>query len=144
MLSTASEHQFLSNVLKNHIPKQVEIDKFLDVLKKKVIHDYKFPLSSKQLRAEYKNSPFFKDIYNYITKGNCCFTGNALRLFEIECEDYIIVEGLLFRIRPSKHKLMPPYLVLCIPESYIPHIIYLYHATIFAGHQGCDRTFYII
>ena len=39
---------------------------------------------------------------------------------------------------------MPPYLVLCIPESYMPHIIYLYHDTIFAGHQGCDRTFYTI
>ena len=52
------------NVLRAHISKQVEIDKFLDVLKKKVIHDYTMPLSAKQLRAEYKNSPFFKDIHN--------------------------------------------------------------------------------
>ena len=132
------------NVLKTHIPKQVEIDKFLDIPKKKVIHDYKLPLSAKQLRAEYKNSPFFKDIYTYITKGHSCFSGNALRLFKLESEDYIIVEGLLFRIKPSKYKSMPPYLVLCIPESYIPHIIHLYHDTIFAGHQGCDRTFYTI
>ena len=96
------------NVLKNHIPKQVEIDKFLDVLKEKLTHDYELPLSAKQLRAEYKNSPFFQDIYTYITKGHCCFTGNALRLFKLECEGYIIVEGLLFRMRPSKHKSLPP------------------------------------
>ena len=75
------------NVLRAHIPKQVEIGKFLDVLKKKVIHDYTPPLSAKQLRAEYKDSPFFKDIHNYITKGTC-FKGNALRLFKVECENY--------------------------------------------------------
>ena len=75
------DHIIDHNVLRAHIPKQVEIDKFLDVLKKKVIHDYTLPLSAKQLRAEYKNSPFFKDIHNYISKGTCCFKGNALRLF---------------------------------------------------------------
>ena len=76
------DHIIDHNVLRAHIPKQVEIDKFLDVLKKKVIHDYTLPLSAKQLRAEYKNSPFFKDIHNYISKGTCCFKGNALRLLK--------------------------------------------------------------
>ena len=68
------------NVLRAHIPnpKQVEINKFLDVLKKKVIHDYTLPLSAKQLRAECKNSPFFKDIHNYISKGTCCFKGSGM------------------------------------------------------------------
>ena len=70
------------------------------------------PLSAKQLRTEYKDSPFFKDIHNYISKGTC----------------------LLFQIKPAKHKLLPPNLVLCIPESYIPHIIYLYHDNILGGH----------
>ena len=56
------DHIIDDNVLRAHIPKQIEINKFLDVLKKKVIHDYTLPLSAKQLRTEYKNSPFFKDI----------------------------------------------------------------------------------
>ena len=42
------DHIIDHNVLRAHIPKQVEIDKFLDVLKKKVIHDYTLPLSAKQ------------------------------------------------------------------------------------------------
>ena len=54
------DHIIGHNVLRAHIPKQVEIDKFLDVLKKKVIHDYTLQLSAKQLGAEYKNSPFFR------------------------------------------------------------------------------------
>ena len=70
------------NVLTAHIPTQVKIDKYLDVLKKKVKHDYTLPLSAKQLRTEYKNSPFFKDIHNYISKGTCCFKGNAPETFQ--------------------------------------------------------------
>ena len=62
------DHIIDHNVLRVHIPKQVEIDKFLDVLKKKVIHDYTLPLSAKQLRAEYKNSPFFKDIQLHLQR----------------------------------------------------------------------------
>ena len=34
------DHIIDHNVLRPHIPKQVEIDKFLDVLKKKFIHVY--------------------------------------------------------------------------------------------------------
>ena len=44
------DHIIDHNVLRAHIPKQVEIDKFLDVLKQKVIHDYTLPLSAKQFR----------------------------------------------------------------------------------------------
>ena len=117
------DHIIDHNVLRAHIPKQVEIDKFLDVLKKKVIHDYTLPLSAKQLRAEYKNSPFFKDIHNYISKRTCCFKGNALRLFKVECENYMIFEGLLFQIKPAKHKSLPPNLVLCIPELHTTHYL---------------------
>ena len=29
-----------SNIFRHHIPKQVELDKFLQILQKKVIHDY--------------------------------------------------------------------------------------------------------
>ena len=96
------------------------------------------------LIIELLNSPFFKDIYNYISKGTCCFKGNALKVFKIECEDYTICEGLLFRIRPSKYKSMPPVLVLCIPESHIPHIIYLYHDTLLAGHQGVNHIYWTL
>ena len=44
-------------VFRRHIPKQVELDKFIDALKEKVIHDYNIPINVKALRAEYKRSP---------------------------------------------------------------------------------------
>ena len=132
------DHTIEHNVLRAN---KLKLNKFLDVLKEKVIHDYALALSAKKLRAEYMNSPFFKEFQNYISQGTCYFKGNALRLLLVECENYIIFEGLLFQIKPAKHKSLSPNLVLCIPESYIPHIIYLYHDNIFGGHQRVDRMY---
>ena len=49
-----------------------------------------------------------------------------------------------FSNQTSKTQTLPPNLVLCIPESYIPHIIYLYHDNILGGHQGVDRMYWTI
>ena len=60
-----------NTIFRKHIPKQVELDKCIDALKEKVIHDYNIPISVKALRAEYKRSPYFRDIVKYIRTGYC-------------------------------------------------------------------------
>ena len=60
-------------IFRKHLPRQLEINKFLESLKRKVIHDYDIPISIKELSAEYEKSPFFMDIYKYITKGHIPF-----------------------------------------------------------------------
>ena len=60
-------------VFRKHIPKQVELDKFIDALKEKVIHDYNIPIHVKALRVEYKRSPYFRDIVKYIRTGYCSY-----------------------------------------------------------------------
>ena len=50
-------------IFRKHLPRQLEIDKFLESLKRKIIHDYEIPTSNKELSAEYEKSPFLKDIY---------------------------------------------------------------------------------
>ena len=80
-------------VFRRHIPKQVELDKFIDALKEKVIHDYNIPIHVKALRAEYKRSPYFRDIVKYIRTGYCSYVGKAQRLFKMLCEDYILMDA---------------------------------------------------
>ena len=89
-------------IFRSHIPKQVELDKFIDALKEKVIHDYNIPISVKALRAEYKRSPYFRDIVKYIRTGYCSYVGKAQRLFKMLCEDYILMDDILFKIRYVK------------------------------------------
>ena len=111
-------------VFRKYIPKQVELDKFIDTLKEKVIHDYNIPISIKALRAEYKRSSYFRDIVKYIRTGYCSYVGKAQRLFKMLCEDYLLMDGILFKIRYVKEHKGKPTLVLCVPEKYIPNILY--------------------
>ena len=113
-------------VFRRHIPKQVEQDKFIDALKEKVIHDYNIPISVKVLRVEYKRSPYFRDIVKYIRTGFCSYVGKAQRLFKMLCEDYILMDDILFKIRYVKEQKGKLTLVLCVPEKYIAIILYQY------------------
>ena len=60
-----------------HIPKQKELDKFVNYLKQRVIHDCKVPLSVKELKAEYHIDPYFKDIVKYLEKDYCRYVGES-------------------------------------------------------------------
>ena len=129
------------SIFRAHIPKQMELDKFIESLKRKVIHDYKLPVSVKKLKAEYPNSPFFKDIYKYVMKGTCKYVGKAQRLFKIQCEDYVIMEGVLFKLKHEGRKHHSVSLTLCVPETYIPTILHQYHDTLLAGHPGVSKLY---
>ena len=76
------------DMVRRLLPKQVNLNKFLENLEHKVIHDYKIPLSVKELKAEYFNSPWFQDIYKYLRIGFCRYTGHAKFAFKKSCEDY--------------------------------------------------------
>ena len=51
-----------------HISKQQELDRFLNYLRQRVIHECNVPLAIKELKAEYHVDPYFKDIVKYLEK----------------------------------------------------------------------------
>ena len=124
-----------------HIPKQKELDKFVNYLKQRVIHDCEVPLSVKELKAEYHVDPYFKDIVKYLEKDYCRYVGKAQTVFKMQCEDYVLVNGVLFKIRYGKEDKGEPSLVLCIPEKYIPTVLYQYHTPLLAGHPGVIKLY---
>ena len=124
-----------------HIPKRKELDKFVNYLKQRVIHDCKVPLSVKELKAEYHVDPYFKDIVKYLEKDYCRYVGKAQTVFKMQCEDYVLVNGVLFKIRYGKEDKGEPSLVLCIPEKYIPTVLYQYHTPLLAGHPGVIKLY---
>ena len=56
-------------------------------------------------------------------------------------ERFILLDSLLFKIVASPEKETA---LLAIPEVYMDKIITLYHATLFAGHQGVIKTYLTI
>ena len=128
-------------IFRAHIPKAAELKKFMKQLKSKVIHDYNLPISVKELRAEYPTSPAFKDIYNYVIKGTLHLFGSSARKFKQQCEEFVVMSGVLFKLRYDRLDKRKPSLVLCVPEKYLPTILYQYHDSILAGHPGIVKLY---
>ena len=112
-----------------YIPKQQDLDRFVNYLKQRVIHDCNVPLTVKELKAEYHIDPYCKDIFKYLEKDYCRYVGKAQKVFKVQCENYVLLNGILFKITYDRQDKGEPSLVLCIPEKYnqqhCTNIIYL-------------------
>ena len=52
-----------SKLVQRFLPKQTDIDKILDIIKRKVLKGTHLPLTIKEIQAGYLSSPYFKDLY---------------------------------------------------------------------------------
>ena len=53
------------NIIQWILPKQTDIDKILEIIRKKVLKGTHLPLTVKEIQVGYLNSLYFKDIYQY-------------------------------------------------------------------------------
>ena len=139
LFSDLSEEQFSYK----HLPNQGQLRKQLDQLKLKVLNGYNIPLQAKDLAQEQKIDPYFGPIYRYLSTGqypqNRRFKHPQKESFKRECEDYILIDKVLFRIVVLKNEEILTQ--LCIPEKYFPPLMYHYHDGASASHQGVTRTY---
>ncbi len=76
---------------------------------------------------------------NILTQNICPYKNHTGRTFKRDCENYVVVNWLLFRLRDNKcHELT---FVLCIPEKYISTVLHSYHDTVLAGHPQVQVLF---
>ena len=54
------------------------------------------------------------------------------------------MDDILFKIRYVKEQKGKPTLVLCVPEKYIPIILYQYHTPLLAGHPGVMTIYHMV
>ena len=52
-----------TKLIQKFLPKQMDIDKILDIIKRKVLKGTHLPLTIKEIQAGYLSSPYFKDLY---------------------------------------------------------------------------------
>ena len=130
-----------SKLVQKYLPKQTDIDKILDFIKRKVLKGTHLPLTIKEIQAGYLTSPFFKDLYRFLAQNKLSGKRNAICKVEILSEGFILLDSLLFKLitTPDKEKA-----ILAIPEACTDKIITLYHASLFSGHQGVIKTYLTI
>ena len=127
------------NLVHKFLPNQTDIDKILDVISKKVLTGTHLPVEIKEIQVGYLYSPYFKDLYLYLSQNKLPSSKSAIRKLETLSEKYVLLDSLLFRISSEKE-----IAVLAIPEACIDKIITLYHKSLFAGHQGVIETYLTI
>ena len=130
-----------TKLILKYLPKQVDIDKILNIIKKKVLKGTRLPLTIKEIQAGYLNSLFFKGLYGYMAQNKLPSKKNSICKVLTLSQNYILLDQLLFKLITvlGKEKAL-----LAIPEMCTDKIISLYHDTLFAGHQGVIKTYLTI
>ena len=113
-------------------------DKILDIIKKKVLKGTHLPLTIKEIQAGYLSSPYFKDLYLFLSQNKLPSKRSSIKNVETLAESFVLLDSLIFKLvtMPDKESA-----VLAIPEICIDKIITLYHTSLFAGHQGVVKTY---
>ena len=127
------------NLIHKFLPKQTDIDKILHVIQRKVLKGTHLQIEIKEIQAGYLHSPYFKEIYQYLSQNKLPHSKLAIKKLETLSERYVLLDSLLFRIYQDKETA-----VLTIPEACTDKIITLYHKSLFVGHQGVIQTYLTI
>ena len=104
--------------VQKYLSKQTDIDRTLKVIQRKVLKGTHLPLAIKEIQAGYLNSPYFKDLYMYLSQNKLPSSKGAICKIEVLSERYILLDSLLIKLNVEKEKA-----VLAIPEVCVDQII---------------------
>ena len=130
-----------TKLIEKFLPKQVDIDKILDVIKRKVLKGTHLPLTIKEIQVGYLASPYFKDLYLYLPQNKLPNKKSDIHQVESMAEGFILLDSPLFKIVATPQK---ETLLLVVPEICRDKIITLYHMSLFIKHQGVIETYLTI
>ena len=127
-----------TKLIQKYLPKQTDIDKILDIIKRKVLKGTHLPLTVKEIQAGYLTSPYFKDLYLFLSQNKLPSKRSATKKVETLAKSFVLLDSLIFKLVTTPDKEAA---VLAIPEICVDKIIALYHTSLFAGHQGVVKTY---
>ena len=107
------------NFVHKYLPKQIDIDKILEVIQRKVLKDTHLPMEAKEIQAGYLNSPYFKQLYLYLSQNKLPSSKSAIRKLETLTEKYVLLDSLLFRISSEKETTVLATRNMCRQDYYL-------------------------
>ena len=127
-----------TKLIQKFLPKQADIDKILDIIKRKVLKGTHLPLNIKEIQVGYLSSPYLKDLYLFLSQNKLPSKRSSVKKIETLAENFILLDSLIFKLATTPDKETA---LLAIPKICVDKIIALYHASLFAGHQGVVKTY---
>ena len=130
-----------TKLVQKYLSKQTDIDKILDIIKRKVLKGTYLPITIKLIQAGYLTTPYFKDLYLYLAQNKLPSKRSVIHKVETLAERFILLDSLLFKLvtTPERERV-----ILAVPEVCADKIIMLYHTSLFAGHQGVIKAYLTI
>ena len=125
------------SIIRSHITKQRDIEKILDMVRRKVIKDFQLPVDAMQIQRDQFHDPVFGPIYKYIDSGVLPTNPTAMKTIKGKSQDYVLIRRVLFRISPDESAKLQ----LVIPNKMVPMVFRLYHDSLIGAHQGITRTY---
>ena len=123
-----------------YLPKQVDIERLLRQIQRKILRQTRFPDGLKDIQAAYLNSPHFRDVYLFLLENKLPSTKIAAKRVQQQAPNYMTLDTLLFYIPPPKDPDGEYTALLCIPTSKVDMLLQAYHSSLIGGHQGISKT----
>ena len=134
----------IDKLVTGHIPKQKELHRVMRNIQRKIIRDYNLPFDVKELQIQQETCPHFKPIYDYLAHDILPNNVKSARTVCTQAEQYLLCNGLLFRIFLHDKDDNKMTLQLVIPDTMIAKVISKYHDDLLSNHQGVMRTYLTI
>ena len=86
------------SIIRNHIPRQSDIEKIVRNIETHVIHGLELPIQAQDLIKVYQTSTHFHDIYQYITDGKLPSSSKVQNCIRAKALNYVVINNFLFQI----------------------------------------------
>ena len=95
-----------NNVVQKYLPKQTDIDKILKIIQRKVLKGTHLPVTIQEIPVGYLNSPYFKDLYLYLTQNKLPSSKSVIYKVEVLAGKIHITRIIIIQIeyKPRKKK----------------------------------------
>ena len=124
----------ITKIVQHFLPKQTDIDKILGVIQRKV---HICQLQLKKSKAGYLTSPYFRDLYLYLSQNKLPHKRSTIHKVEVLVEKFILLDFLLFKLVTTLYRKT---VLLAIPEICADKIITLYQSSLFCRTSGSNKN----
>ena len=127
-----------TKLIQKFLPKQTDIHKILDIIKRKVLKGTHLTLTIKEIQAGYLSSPYFKDLYLFLSQNKLPSKRSSVKKVETLADSFVLLGSLIFKLvtTPDKETAL-----LAIPKICVDTIITLYNVSLFTGPQGVVKMY---
>ena len=82
---------YTTKLIQKYLSKQMDIVKILDIRKRKVLKGTHLPLMVKEIQAGYLTSPYFKDLYLFLSQNKLPSKRYATKKVETLAERFVLL-----------------------------------------------------